>query len=206
MYRNTIKRLLDIIFSLVLIVLLSPLFLVIAILVRRSSEGPIIFQQLRSGKRGKIFTLYKFRTMSKDNDVYDASGEDILTPIGAKLRALSLDELPQLFNIAKGEMSFIGPRPWVPVYFESMTPHQQTRYNVRPGITGLAQVSGRNSLTIFEKIEQDLAYVSCISFLLDIQIFWRTIATVFKKSSHQLGKLGIHEEIGLLRSHRNAQD
>lgn len=197
------KRLIDLILSAVLLIVLSPLLLIVALIIRIDSPGPAIFRQKRTGKNGKDFYIYKFRTMVKDNDVYDNRHKDKYTRIGKFLRNTSIDELPQLINILKGEMSFIGPRPWIPEYYKNMTTHQRGRYKVRPGITGLAQVSGRNRIDIFQKIEYDLEYVRRYSFLFDLKLLASTIKTIHSNSAPSFNKNTIHDEVELLKKSKN---
>ena len=200
MYRKVIKKLLDLILALILVILLSPLMIIIAIMIKIDSKGPVIFKQIRSGKNNKNFTLYKFRSMIYNNNLYDTSVEDQVTKIGRILRKTSLDELPQLFNILKGEMSFIGPRPWIVDYAKYFTKHQMRRLEVLPGITGLAQCSGRNNLGIIERIDIDVEYVENMSLFLDIYIVLKTIKSVLKKEGFSNSKSAIHEELNILKN------
>lgn len=200
MYRKVIKKLLDLILALILVILLSPLMIIISIMIKLDSKGPVIFKQIRSGKNNKNFTLYKFRSMIYNNNLYDTSVEDQVTKIGRILRKTSLDELPQLFNILKGEMSFIGPRPWILDYAKYFTKHQMRRLEVLPGITGLAQCSGRNNLGIIERIDIDVEYVENMSLFLDIYIVLKTIKSVLKKEGFSNSKLAIHEELNILKN------
>lgn len=200
MYRKVIKKLLDLILALILVILLSPLMIIIAIMIKIDSKGPVIFKQIRSGKNNKNFTLYKFRSMIYNNNLYDTSVEDQVTKIGRILRKTSLDELPQLFNILKGEMSFIGPRPWIVEYAKYFTKHQMRRLEVLPGITGLAQCSGRNNLGIIERIDIDVEYVENMSLFLDIYIVLKTIKSVLRKEGFSNSKLAIHEELNILKN------
>lgn len=200
MYRKVIKKLLDLILALILVILLSPLMIIIAIMIKIDSKGPVIFKQIRSGKNNKNFTLYKFRSMTCNNNLYDTSVEDQVTKIGRILRKTSLDELPQLFNILKGEMSFVGPRPWIVDYAKYFTRHQMRRLEVLPGITGLAQCSGRNNLGIIERIDIDVEYVENMSLFLDIYIVLKTIKSVLKKEGFSNSKLAIHEELNILKN------
>lgn len=200
MYRKVIKKLLDLILALILVILLSPLMIIIATMIKIDSKGPVIFKQIRSGKNNKNFTLYKFRSMIYNNNLYDTSVEDQVTKIGRILRKTSLDELPQLFNILKGEMSFIGPRPWIVDYAKYFTRHQMRRLEVLPGITGLAQCSGRNNLGIIERIDIDVEYVENMSLFLDIYIVLKTIKSVLKKEGFSNSKLAIHEELNILKN------
>ncbi len=200
MYRKVIKKLFDLILALILVILLSPLMIIIAIMIKIDSKGPVIFKQIRSGKNNKNFTLYKFRSMTCNNNLYDTSVEDQVTKIGRILRKTSLDELPQLFNILKGEMSFIGPRPWILDYAKYFTKHQMRRLEVLPGITGLAQCSGRNNLGIIERIDIDVEYVENMSLFLDIYIVLKTIKSVLKKEGFSNSKSAIHEELNILKN------
>lgn len=183
-YRNIIKRLLDIIFSVLFIILLSPVLIIIALLVRINLGSPILFKQKRPGMNEKVFTLYKFRTMT---DERDQNGELLpdrvrLTKFGKKLRSSSLDELPELLNILKGDMSFVGPRPLSVKYLPYYNENERNRHKVRPGLTGLAQVNGRNRVTWEERFSLDLDYVNKVSFFLDIKILLKTIQVVIKRS------------------------
>lgn len=182
MYKNGIKRGLDILLSLCGIIVLSPVLLVLAVLVRVKLGSPILFKQERPGKDEKIFTLCKFRTMT---DARDEKGELLpdevrLTKFGKLLRATSLDELPELFNILKGDMSVIGPRPLLVRYLPRYNAFQRRRHEVRPGLTGLAQISGRNALTWEEKFAYDVRYVDHLSFAMDARIFFGTVRAVLK--------------------------
>lgn len=176
-----IKRSLDLITALFLVIILSPVMLIAAILIAVNRDGPILFKQERPGKDGKIFTVYKFRTMStmlRDKNGNELSDFDRMTKIGNILRKTSVDELPQLFNIIKGEMSFIGPRPLLKEYLELYSPEQMRRHDVLPGISGWAQVNGRNTLTWDEKFAYDVYYVDHYSFKMDLKIFIKTIENV----------------------------
>ena len=182
-YCKFIKRIIDFLVAALSIIILSPVLIVLAILVRIKLGGPVIFRQERPGLNGKVFKLYKFRTMT---DAKDESGnllddEYRLTGFGKKLRATSLDELPELYNILKGDMSIVGPRPLLVKYLPLYSDEQRRRHDVRPGLTGLAQVSGRNAITWTEKFSKDIEYVDNISLGLDISIFFRTIYCVLKK-------------------------
>ena len=183
MYAKYIKRFLDFILSLIALIILSPVFLVIAILVRIKLGSPIIFKQQRPGKNEKIFTLYKFRTMTdkKDENGNLLPDSERLTKFGKILRSTSLDELPELINIIKGDMAIIGPRPLLVEYLPLYNEEQRHRHDVRPGLTGLAQVNGRNSLSWVEKFNDDVEYVRNITFINDIKIFFKTIIKVFER-------------------------
>ena len=177
MYKNCIKRILDIIVSGLALLLLSPVLLTVALLVRTKLGSPVIFHQKRPGKEGKIFTLCKFRTMT---DARDEKGELLpdtvrLTSFGKLLRSTSLDELPELWNIFKGDMSLIGPRPLLVSYLPYYTEEEQKRHSVRPGLTGLAQINGRSALNWEERFAYDLEYVKHCSLGMDLKIFFMTI-------------------------------
>ncbi len=181
MYKRFVKRLLDIILSGAALVVLSPVIAVLALMVRVKLGSPVIFKQERPGYGTKIFTLRKFRTMT---DARDEAGNllpdgERLTGFGKLLRRTSLDELPELWNIFRGDMSLIGPRPLLVSYLPYYTEREQLRHTVRPGLTGLAQVSGRNFLEWDKRLEKDVEYVENISFALDVKIFFATIKAVF---------------------------
>ena len=183
MYKKFIKRFLDFILSLMALIILSPILLIIYILVRIKLGKPAIFKQERPGKNEKIFTLYKFRTMTdeKDKDGNLLPDEKRLTKFGKILRSTSLDELPELVNILKGDMSIVGPRPLLVEYLPLYNEEQKRRHEVRPGLTGLAQVSGRNSLSWEEKFKNDVYYVDHISLWEDIKIILKTVGKVLKR-------------------------
>ena len=183
MYRHFFKRILDFIAALLLIILFSPIMLWAAWRIRRELGSPVLFTQARPGLNAKIFKIYKFRTMSDERDENGnlLPDELRLKGFGAKLRASSIDELPQLFNVLKGDMSFIGPRPLLVEYLPLYSPRQASRHSVRPGITGLAQVNGRNDISWAAKLEYDALYAENLSFLLDIKIVFLTIKKVLKK-------------------------
>ena len=183
MYQKYIKRGLDFILSLVASIILSPVMLIVAVLVRIKLGSPVLFKQPRPGKNEKIFNMYKFRTMT---DARDENGELLpdevrLTKFGKTLRSTSLDELPELFNILKGDMSIVGPRPLLVRYLPLYNERQKHRHDVRPGFTGLAQVNGRNSLSWEEKFEWDVKYVEHVTFLQDCRIILKTIGVVLKR-------------------------
>lgn len=180
MYAKYIKRILDFILSLFAIIVLSPILLIVAILVRTKLGSPIIFKQQRPGKDEKIFTLYKFRTMTDEKDEHgNLLPDDVrLTKFGKLLRSTSLDELPELINILKGDMSIVGPRPLLVRYLPLYNEEQKHRHDVRPGFTGYAQVNGRNALSWEDKFLLDVEYVKSISFLLDVKIIFKTIKVV----------------------------
>ena len=183
MYKNYIKRFLDFTLSLLALILLSPVMLIIAILVRIKLGTPVIFKQQRPGKNEKIFTLYKFRTMTdkKDENGNLLPDSERLTKFGKLLRSTSLDELPELVNIIKGDMAIVGPRPLLVEYLPYYTEDEKHRHDVRPGLTGFAQINGRNSISWEEKFNDDLKYIKKITFIGDIKIILITIIKVFKR-------------------------
>lgn len=177
-----IKTILDFILAVIMLIILSPVMLVTAILIKFTSKGSILFKQKRPGKNGKIFTVYKFRTMITTTTKKGKTLSDVerMTKLGKLLRKTSIDELPQLFNIIKGDMSFIGPRPLLVRYLPYYTKQQRRRHEVKPGISGWAQVNGRNAISWEQKFKLDVWYVNNISFKLDLKIFFMTIAKIFK--------------------------
>lgn len=183
MYEKCFKRLLDFLLSLIALIILSPLFLIIAILVRIKLGKPVIFKQERPGKNEKIFILYKFRTMTdkKDEKGNLLPDDQRLTRFGKILRSTSLDELPELVNILKGDMAIVGPRPLLVEYLPLYNEEQRHRHDVRPGLTGLAQVNGRNSITWEEKFKEDVRYIKKITFIRDLKIVLKTVCKVFKR-------------------------
>lgn len=183
MYKKFFKRFLDIIISLLGLIILSPIILIVAILVRIKLGSPIIFKQERPGKDEKIFKLYKFRSMS---DKKDENGEllpdsERLTKFGKILRATSLDEIPELVNILKGEMSLIGPRPLAVCYLPYYNEKEKHRHDVRPGLTGLAQINGRNAINWDKRFAYDIEYINNISFINDCKILFKTFYKVLKR-------------------------
>lgn len=183
MYRRVFKRVFDVILSALALIVLSPVFLVVATMVRIKLGSPVVFKQQRPGKGERLFDIYKFRTMT---DAKDAEGvllpdEARLTSFGKALRSTSLDELPELLNILKGDMSIVGPRPLLVEYLPRYNAFQRRRHEVRPGLTGLAQINGRNSITWEEKFAYDICYVNDISFLTDCRIVAKTIGKVFAR-------------------------
>jgi lipopolysaccharide/colanic/teichoic acid biosynthesis glycosyltransferase len=193
MYAKVVKRILDFAAAAALLVVLSWLFLVLGILVAARLGRPVIFRQERPGLRGRVFTVYKFRTMTdaRFTEEDERAGNGVkgellpdelrLTPFGKKLRAMSLDELPELVNILKGDMSFIGPRPLLVKYLPRYSAQQARRHDVRPGLTGLAQVNGRNAITWEEKFAYDVKYADTVSFALDCRVLAATVRIVVRR-------------------------
>lgn len=194
------KAILDRVLAAILLVILLPLWLGVTIAIKLDDGGPVFFTQNRLGKDASIFKIYKFRTMIVDADRYlDEKGNVIavnrITPVGRFLRALSLDELPQLINIIKGDMSIIGPRPVLPLHLQRYTEHQKRRLAMRPGVTGLAQVNGRNTLKWSQRIEYDIWYIDHYSLWLDLKILLKTIKVVL-----------LREDIAMDRNTREVDD
>lgn len=201
-YEKYIKRLLDVVLSGCALIVLSPLLLVTAILVRVKLGSPVIFCQERPGKDEKIFKLHKFRSMS---DARDETGnllldKERLTGFGKKLRSLSIDELPELWDIFRGKMSIVGPRPLLVEYLPYYTENERHRHDVRPGLTGLAQINGRNTLTWEQKFAYDLEYVQHIGFCEDIKILFRTVSKVLNRSGVQVNTQSGEGNLAKIRS------
>lgn len=190
-YEAYMKRILDVLFAVILLILLSPLLILLALLIRIKLGGPVIFKQQRVGKNEGIFTLYKFRTMTNDTDAFGRllPVSKRLTSFGNLLRSTSLDELPELLNIVKGDMSFIGPRPLVVEYLPYYTPEERLRHTVRPGLTGLAQINGRNTASWLQRFHYDITYVKHLSFVGDLKIIGKTFVVVLKRSD--IGEVGV---------------
>ncbi len=182
-YKRYIKRPMDFTISLLAIIILSPVLLIVAILVRVKLGSPIIFKQKRPGLNEKIFTIYKFRTMADERDKFGELLPDSvrLTKFGKLLRSTSLDELPELFNILKGDMSMVGPRPLLVEYLPYYTEAEKLRHSIRPGLSGLAQINGRNNLGWDSRLGIDVEYVNNITFLLDMNIILKTVTKAFKQ-------------------------
>ena len=198
MYKSFFKRIFDIIVSGTLLIMLSPVLLYLAYSIKKNLGSPIIFTQVRPGKDGKLFRMCKFRSMT---DARDAQGnllpdEDRLPPFGKKLRESSLDELPELWNIFKGDMSCVGPRPQLVRDMVFFTADEMRRQSVYPGLTGLAQISGRNNITWKQKFFYDLQYIKDISFLEDVRIMWRTIFKVSAKEDISTDGMATAEDYG----------
>ena len=204
------KRLVDIVVASVALLLLSPVFLLVAYKVRKNLGSPIFFYQERPGKNGKLFKMIKFRSMK---DAYDSDGnplpdEQRITPFGQKLRSTSLDEMPQLFNVLKGDMSIVGPRPMLKEFVELYSPEQARRLEVKPGMTGLAQVSGRNELDYEERFKCDVWYVDHHNTLVDFRIMFQTVGVMLKREGinapghvgPSLFKGNIHQEKSKIKS------
>ena len=190
MYKHFFKRVLSFLGAVIGLVLVGWLIVIVAIFLHFANKGAgAFFTQERPGKNGKLFKVIKFKTMTDEKDENGVLLEDDfrLTPVGKVIRSLSIDELPQLINILKGDMSFIGPRPLLPMYLPRYTPEQMRRHEVRPGISGWAQVNGRNTISFTKQFEYDVYYVDHLTFWLDVKIFFMTILKVFKRE-------GISEE------------
>lgn len=205
MYDRVVKRCLDLILSAVALVMLSPVYLALAVLVRVKLGSPVLFSQERPGRHGKIFRMYKFRSMT---DKRDAEGnlmpdEYRMTRFGTALRATSLDELPELWNIFKGDMSIVGPRPLLVRYLPRYNERQRRRHDVRPGLTGWAQVNGRNAISWEQKFEYDVEYVEKESFLFDVKIILMTVGKVLHRSGiSQEGNVTMEEFMGTKEANR----
>lgn len=193
MYKNYMKRLIDVILCSIGIIILSPVFLITALLIKLESKGPIIFKQERLGKNGNIFKIYKFSSMcvgaeKTGSGVYSGKNDSRVTKVGKIIRATSIDELPQFFNILKGDMSIIGPRPaltYHPWKYEEYNDEQKHMFDIRPGVTGWAQINGRKEVEWPRRIELNVWYVRNVSFLLDIKIFFMTIFKVFTNADNE---------------------
>jgi len=183
LYKRYIKRLLDFTLSLIALIVLLPILILVAILIRIRLGSPVLFTQQRPGKDEKIFRIYKYRTMTDERDEQgNLQPDEIrLTKFGKALRATSIDELPELINVIKGDMAIIGPRPLLVQYLPLYNEYQKRRHEVRPGLSGLAQISGRNQISWEEKFNLDVKYVDNISFLLDLKILFSTLFKVFKR-------------------------
>lgn len=181
MYRKYFKRLLDVIFSVIAIILLIPIYIMIGILIRINLGSPIIFKQTRVGREEKIFNMYKFRSMTNEKNKNGEllSDEERLNKFGKILRSTSLDEIPELFNILKGDMSIVGPRPLLVEYLDYYNERERKRHSVSPGLTGLAQINGRNAIGWEERFEYDIKYSENITFINDLKILFLTIKKVF---------------------------
>ncbi|HAA86240.1 MAG TPA: sugar transferase [Kosmotogaceae bacterium] len=207
-YNRYFKRPLDFVLSLIAIVVLSPVFLVVAILVRIKLGKPVLFKQKRPGLNEKVFTIYKFRTMvdERDSEGNLLSDDARLTIFGKALRRTSLDELPELINILKGDMSFVGPRPLLLRYLPYFTERERARSKVRPGVTGLAQVSGRNAVSWRDRFAADLEYVENLSFILDLWIILRTVKAIMTPKDVLMGNENFVKDLDIERSEERAHE
>lgn len=198
------KRLVDILISLIALIILSPIFLIVAYKVRKNLGSPIFFYQERPGKNGKLFKMIKFRSMK---DAFDGDGNPLpdekrITPFGQKLRSTTLDEMPQLFNVLKGDMSIVGPRPQLAEFLDHYTPEQMRRHEVKPGMTGLAQVNGRNNLDWEDKFKLDIEYVETHNVFLDFKIMFKTVKVMLTKE----GINAPDQAVGASRFSRNPDE
>lgn len=203
-----VKRIFDIFLALALIIVLAIPMLIIACLIKLEDGGKVIFKQKRMGKDLKPFEIYKFRSMIEKRKQLECklSHDEMTTKIGKFIRKTSLDELPQIFNVLKGEMSFIGPRPWVLEYYDWLTSTQKKRCNVLPGISGLAQIRGRNGISVLRKIEYDLEYINHFGPKYDLKILIETIKVILGKKDSEITECGINDEICVLKSNtKNAK-
>lgn len=201
MYKKIIKRIFDMIVSLLFLIILFPIFLIVFICIKCEDGGPVFYHQIRTGKNGKNFKMYKFRSMTvaTEKDGRKLTHKERVTKVGSFLRKTSIDEIPQVINVIKGEMSIIGPRAWIPEYYEHFTEKQKRRCDVLPGITGYAQAKGRNSLNIFEKIAYDITYAENVSFMMDLKIILSSIVIIFKREHAEIMQEDIQNELNLLR-------
>ena len=195
------KRVFDIIVSICILIVMAIPMLVIAFLIWKEDKGSPIFYQDRMGRGMKPFRMYKFRSMRQDREALDGkmTHDQMVTKVGKFIRKTSLDELPQLYNVIKGDMSLVGPRPWILPYYDWMTPIQKRRVNVRPGVTGLAQVRGRNGISVHRKIEYDLEYVNHFGIKYDAMIILESIKVVLKKEDSEITESGINTELHELK-------
>lgn len=194
------KRVVSFIIATIGLICLMPVALLIILAIKLDDKGPAFFKQLRTGRGGKNFYIYKFRTMRVDNDALDFARENQYTRIGSFLRKTSLDELPQLINIIRGEMCFIGPRPWMVEYFKYFNEEQKHRVDVTPGITGLAQAKGRNAIDVFDKINYDLEYIRHYSLKEDIKVVFLSVETVLAQTGADASKSALQDELQSLKS------
>jgi sugar transferase EpsL len=196
MYQETIKPIFDKVMAFAFLIIFSPLLMVVALVVLRKHGTPVLFSQERAGLHGRPFMIYKFRTMTNDtnSDGEFLSDEKRLTKFGKFLRSTSLDELPEFWNVIKGDMSLVGPRPLYTKYLDEYTTEQKRRHDVLPGITGFAQVNGRNATSWEERFKQDLYYIDNLSFSLDLKIIWKTIwKTIARENINQPGHVTMQE-------------
>ncbi|RKQ34285.1 sugar transferase [Oceanobacillus halophilus] len=207
-YRRFVKRPMDFMLSLIAIIVLSPVFLIVALLVRTKLGSPVLFKQERPGLNEKIFTMYKFRTMTDErNNNGDLLPDQVrLTKFGKLLRSTSLDELPELFNILKGDMSIVGPRPLLIRYLPYYTDKERVRHNVRPGLTGLSQVSGRNLLEWNKRLQLDVQYAQSVSFTQDVYIIFLTLKKVIQRKDIAVGNQHVIKSLDVERGVSNHAD
>jgi lipopolysaccharide/colanic/teichoic acid biosynthesis glycosyltransferase len=191
-----IKRVFDMIVAIIMLVVTLPITLPVALFIFLTDRGPVFYKQERTGRYGKTFKILKLRSCVRNNEEL---AQDSYTWIGKIIRKTSIDELPQLINILRGEMSLIGPRPWITDYYKNMNSFERRRYDVLPGITGLAQASGRNDISIFDKIQHDIEYVDHCSIKLDLKILWKTFVSVLVHEGVEGGKGTIEDEIEALQ-------
>lgn len=207
MYQKT-KRVLDFFCAFIILAIFFIPMIIIAIAIKIDDGGKVLYKQQRMGKDLKPFYIYKFRTMKSNRKELESelNHKDMVTRVGKILRATSVDELPQLLNILKGNMSFVGPRPWIIKYYDLFTEEQKHRCDVLPGLSGLAQVKGRNGIDILKKIEYDLEYVQKANLWLDIKLFILSIVTALKKSNAEISEMGIKEELRELEEMNNLNE
>lgn len=198
---KVIKRIFEFILSIVLLFILILPTIIVAIAIKLEDGGSVFYKQKRIGKDLKPFDMYKFRSMKTNRKELDGkvSHKEMVTKVGEFIRKTGIDELPQIINILKGEMSFIGPRPWIPEYYEWLTDEQKKRNDVLPGITGLAQAKGRNDISIFKKIEYDLEYIDNFGLIMDIKVIGLTIKEMLSKSGKDISEVEIKSEIEELK-------
>lgn len=192
MYKKHVKRIMDIIISFIALIILIPVYLIVSTLIKIVDKGPIIYKQERTGKDSKLFKIYKFRTMKNGK----------ITKLGNFLRVTSLDEIPQFYNVLKGNMSIVGPRPWIPDYYNYFTEKQKERTYVKPGLLGLAQVNGRKKINVFEKINYDIEYVNNLSLWLDLKIALKSFKVIIAKENINEGENYINNEIEMLKEQK----
>lgn len=202
MYQKHIKKILDMICAAILLIITSPILVVAAIAIKLEDLGPIFFIQTRTGKDGINFKIYKFRTMKveTEKDGIKLKHDERLTKVGKVIRKFNIDEILQSINILRQEMSFIGPRPWIPEYFESFSTEQKKRVIVLPGITGLAQVNVKNKTDVFKKIKYDIKYIQTISFKTDLKILFDTFKIILDTKRDDIKQEEIEEEINMLKT------
>lgn len=200
-YNNFIKRFLDIILAIIALIILSPIYLILIVAIFVTQGRPIFFSQTRIGLNGKKFKMYKFRTMTltRNHLNLNSSTTNEITPLGHFLRKTSLDELPQILNILKGEMSFIGPRPWIPEIYEFLPEKSKNRLSVLPGLSGYAQINGRNGISMNQKVELDLVYINNISFFMDLYIFLKTFYCIISHENSDISEKELVDEIKKLQ-------